>query len=153
MTSKHPEIANLISLWSHVLRENMRDVLFLDVFNQENFKYTPEIDFHMANFLSDPRSRWNIKCWCPICFQKLDSKTRDELFLNGSKVITQVDVIIPDVTSRILDSGKLSALAWTEHFIGPWNRKIHPATECENMAVRKSEITHLRHKWWLLRHV
>ena len=37
-------------LWSKFLRENVLDVLFLDVFNQANFKYTPKKDFHITNF-------------------------------------------------------------------------------------------------------
>ena len=36
-----------------ILRENMRDMLFLDVFNQTNYKYTPTKDFHLSNCLVD----------------------------------------------------------------------------------------------------
>ena len=31
-----------------ILRENMRDILFLDIFNQANFKYTPKKDFQLG---------------------------------------------------------------------------------------------------------
>ena len=40
MTSKHPEGAKIMPFEVKILRENMWDVLFLDVFNQANFKYS-----------------------------------------------------------------------------------------------------------------
>ena len=33
-----------------ILRENMRDMLFLDVFKRANFKYPPKKDGHMEKF-------------------------------------------------------------------------------------------------------
>ena len=61
-----------------VLRENMRDVLFLDPFNQANFKYTPKKDFHMENFycpVSTSAWLWNLefapKNWNPETFELL----------------------------------------------------------------------------------
>ena len=43
MTAKHSKSANMTPRVKF-LRENLRDVLFLDVFNQANFKYAQEKD-------------------------------------------------------------------------------------------------------------
>ena len=42
MTSKHPKKCENCASWPKFLRETMRDMLFLDVFNQTNSKYTPK---------------------------------------------------------------------------------------------------------------
>ena len=67
MTSKHPESAKMMHFWSFVLDsncENMRNVLFLDVFNQANFKCTPKKDFHVVSRkLSPPQKCYFVPCW------------------------------------------------------------------------------------------
>ena len=56
-----------------ILRENMRDMLFLDVFNQANFKYTPKKDDHMENFYWVVRSLldFSMAAKCTNCASKV----------------------------------------------------------------------------------
>ena len=46
MTSWHPKVQKW-RLMAKILRENMRDMLSLDVCDQANFKYTPKKDFYI----------------------------------------------------------------------------------------------------------